>query len=75
MRTPFFERRRLPADPALWVWVAVALMALVPLTEHAVAARLLRVERAAAPAHAHAAPAAPHAAAPQSPSGAGTATS
>ena len=30
-----------PRDPAIWVWVAVALMAIVPL-EHAVAAHLTR---------------------------------
>jgi hypothetical protein len=73
MRHPDQRRRLLPADPALWVWAAVALMALVPLTEHAVAARLIHVERAARSAHA--APAAPSPAAPQSTSASGTPTS
>ena len=35
-------RRVRPQDPAIWVWAAVALIALVPL-QHAVASRLERV--------------------------------
>lgn len=59
-----------PRDPAIWVWIAVALMAIVPL-EHAVAARLTRAplrfehatpQPAAAPSN------------PQAPSAAGSAT-
>lgn len=73
MPTPSLRRRRLPADPALWVWLAVALMALVPLAEHAAAARLTRLERAPQPARV--APASPGAPAPQSPSASGSATS
>lgn len=33
------SRHALPSDPALWVWAAVALVALVPIG-HAVAAAL-----------------------------------
>jgi len=49
-------RRVRPGDPAIWVWAAVALMALVPL-QHAVASRLER--GVAHAAQAQVAPAAP----------------
>jgi hypothetical protein len=76
MRTSFPERRRrLPSDPAIWVWLAVALMALVPLAEHAIAARLDDPTHAAKAARAPGAEDAPRATAPQAPSGSGTATS
>jgi len=42
-RNPSRKPRRVrPQDPAIWVWAAVALIALVPL-QHAVASRLERV--------------------------------
>jgi hypothetical protein len=66
------KRRGRPADPAIFVWAAVALIALVPL-EHAVAARLDRAgARLDRPATAAGAPATPAPA--QVRSGAGTAT-
>jgi len=76
MRTSFSERRRLlPADPAIWVWLAVVLMALVPLAEHAIAARLNDPARAARALPAPDARDAPRAVAPQAPTASGTATS
>ena len=43
LATFFRKSRRLrPQDPAIWVWAAVALIALVPL-QHAVASRLEHV--------------------------------
>lgn len=64
------KRRGRPADPAIFVWAAVALIALVPL-EHAVAARLdragARLDRPATSAAASPTPA-------QVRSGPGTAT-
>jgi hypothetical protein len=80
--TPSRKPRRVrPQDPAIWVWAAVALIALVPL-QHAVASRLERVHphtvqpaargEAATPTAADAATRPPTAA--QAPVGAGIAT-
>ena len=67
---PHRKRRLRPQDPAIWVWAAVALIALLPL-QHAVAAR---VERATTRIDTRATPAHPAATAPEAETAPGTAT-